>query len=700
MKALGNLAVARILVALSILLVFLAAPPAAFSQPSGWPAEWVLIGTDPPGGAAPENGCPDHRDVTEFYYAADADYLYLRMETVTDAGWPGTDPQGEARYKWFFDVDKGGAVIAGTNAFHVEYLLMVEDRTNTSNVDGQRDRLGEVTLMESNFNPVTTPNGSFTEVWNLGNNGRYILNNPPTGYDWYRALGSGTAGTGGPQGVMGAVIGYRITGDFVDMYVSWAALGNPDGICLLWATDIIVPNLDQTPNCDRVQSNFSACAFQVQRTAKITIVKQTIPGGSPGSFDFTATPGPPLSNFSLADGGSRVFSNLDPGEYTITESSLPGGFTLADIICTGPGTSVDTVNRQLTIDLQPDGNVTCTFVNQGEIGAGNAILTIIKEAVPKSPQLFSFTGGLGAFSLDDDGDGINKSKSSVILAGTPYTVTETVPPGWDLTGIQCEGGTAVIGGDNVTISVSEGGSASCTFTNRQQGRIEVIKNAVPNAGTFSFTGNLGPFVFIGSGSTLFSNLLPGLYEVTEANPSPYTLTSIVIDDPSGDSTVNLADRKASILLDPGELVKVTFNNANEPLLGSISIQKSTQPLTEDLFTFTTNVPNCICGGFFSLTGDPNGLTSSIFQDLPPASYNFKELVPTGWNLSEITCSGGSFSVNGSTLTVNLAAGEHVSCTFRNVSSGVGVPAFSTVGIIAFALLLCALALRFVARKRL
>ena len=220
------------LFAIALISIFdLLIPNQTLSQPSSWPTTWTSFGTDPQTGPIDETGCPNHRDVTETFSAVDSEYLFLRMVTVADAGWPSTQPFGEARYKWFFDVDLGGAVISGTSAYEVEYLLLLEDRTDTANADGSRDQLGELTLMESSFDPVTNPSGTFTDVWNQGNSGKYILNTPPLSYNWDRELGTGTPGAGGTQQAMGSNIGYRIVdNNTVDMYVSLTNIESNDVI--------------------------------------------------------------------------------------------------------------------------------------------------------------------------------------------------------------------------------------------------------------------------------------------------------------------------------------------------------------------------------------------------------------------------------------------------------------------------------------
>jgi hypothetical protein len=56
------------------------------AQPA-WPTTWISIDTDPN-----EAGVSDHRDVTATFYALSSGFLFLRMQTVDDAGWPSTDP--------------------------------------------------------------------------------------------------------------------------------------------------------------------------------------------------------------------------------------------------------------------------------------------------------------------------------------------------------------------------------------------------------------------------------------------------------------------------------------------------------------------------------------------------------------------------------------------------------------------------------
>ena len=78
-------------------------------------------------------------------------------------------------------------------------------------------------------------------------------------------------------------------------------------------------------------------------------------------------------------------------------------------------------------------------------------------------------------------------------AGNGYSLTETVPGGWDQTSATCGDGSPVS-----NIDVAPGETVTCTFANRKRGQIVVVKDAQPNdAQDFSFTagGGLSPASF-------------------------------------------------------------------------------------------------------------------------------------------------------------------------------------------------------------
>lgn len=639
---------------------------AADAQPASFPTEWLMFDSDPDEGGAQN----DFRDVSAAFWNVEDGFLFLRLQTIDPAGWPSTGPQGTARYKFFFDTANADGVVSGGNINDAEFLLMLEDLTlNTADPTLTRDLLGELTFLDD------LANVGFTARWDSTNPPKYTTNAVGSPF-WRRELGSGTPGTGGPQGVFGTDIGYRIDGDFVDVYVDLDLLGNPTELRLLWATDQMNTNLDQAPNVDRPEEGF----FLLPLRGTIEILKNAVPD-SAQAFSFTGD----LGSFSLTDDGVtpaiETFALIEPGQYDVTET-VPAGWTLGSIVCDDPDaeSTGDVATATASIELDPGETVSCLFVNE-QIPPADGMIVIVKDAVPDGAQSFSFTGDLGAFNLTDDGP-IGKSITFTGLAPGVYDVTETpIPAGWDLAAIVCDdpsGGTTVdVGTATASIDVAAEETVTCTFVDEQRGSITIVKDALPDDPTsFDFTGDLGAFALeddgVGASGTTFTDLLPGTYDVTEVVPAGWLLVQIDCVDPDGGSTFVLDTATATIDLDPGEAVTCTFTDA---LPATLEIIKNTEPDDPQDFAFTSDL------GPFTLddpaVDDADGVPQSItFTDLAPFPILVTEEVPAGWALSTVVCNdpdgGSSFEPATQTLTADLDPGETVSCTFVNVATGGGV----------------------------
>ncbi len=103
-------------------------------------------------------------------------------------------------------------------------------------------------------------------------------------------------------------------------------------------------------------------------------------------------------------------------------------------------------------------------------------ITVVKNAIPKDPQAFQFTGSpdIGPFTLYDDGisnpDSTSNSQTfDKLLPGT-YSIEETVPAGWMLTRAVCSDGSPV---DKIDLAPGE--TVTATFTDTELGRIEITK---------------------------------------------------------------------------------------------------------------------------------------------------------------------------------------------------------------------------------
>jgi hypothetical protein len=108
------------------------------------------------------------------------------------------------------------------------------------------------------------------------------------------------------------------------------------------------------------------CIYTNTKQGSITIIKRTI-GGFGGPFGYTTTGGLDPASFNLTTTGegepgqdSRTYDNLSPGNYSVTESSLPADWEFTSLTC-GVGGTVD--NMTANIALAAGESVTCIYTN-------------------------------------------------------------------------------------------------------------------------------------------------------------------------------------------------------------------------------------------------------------------------------------------------------------------------------------------------
>jgi len=197
----------------------------------------------------------------------------------------------------------------------------------------------------------------------------------------------------------------------------------------------------------------------------IVVNKQTDPAGGTG-FVFTDTIALP-NTFTLDDGGTNTFNDVIPDTYTITETDplvTPGHYNLTNLGCTEDkvdNSTEDLDNRRATINLDPGETITCTFTN---IHKGTIVIE--KVTNPAGGTGFDFTDDIESpphsFSLDDGG-----TQNFVDVEPGAYTVTETVPWGWEIATIVCsdDSPTEVPSG-TASIDLAPEEAVACTFTNK------------------------------------------------------------------------------------------------------------------------------------------------------------------------------------------------------------------------------------------
>ncbi|HSL44287.1 MAG TPA: hypothetical protein VK897_12695, partial [Anaerolineales bacterium] len=392
------------------------------------------------------------------------------------------------------------------------------------------------------------------------------------------------------------------------------------------------------------------CTFTNEKDAFIIVEKQTDPDNDPTLFDFT-------TNYSLAfqlsDGQTNNSGDLDPGTYSVTET-VPAGWDLESVACTSSKGDTETAAN---ISLQAGETVTCVFTNEKD-----AFIIIEKQTNPDGdPQAFSFTPSYGAaFQLSD-----GQTNNSGDLDPGTYSVSETVPSGWDLATPLCSDGSSAS-----SISLQAGETVTCVFTNTKRGHIIVDKVTLPSGDTQSFA-----FTTTGSGYTGFNltdaaapndqELVPGTYSVTETVPAGWDLTGLSCSDPSGAPVI--AGNKATINLAAGETVNCTFTNTKR---GKITIVKAAVPNDAQDFAFTSTISTA---ANFLLDDDSNATlqNSKTVANLVPGAYSVSEGAVAGWDLTGLTCNDTNGTTNLGTRTANIALdpGEEVTCTFTNTKRG-------------------------------
>ena len=328
---------------------------------------------------------------------------------------------------------------------------------------------------------------------------------------------------------------------------------------------------------------------------------------------------------------TRTFTDLVPrAGYSLSET-VPSGWDQTSATC-DDGSPVSNIN------VAPGETVTCTFTNRKR-----AQLVVVKDALPDDPQDFCFTAGGGlspaGFQLDDDANATlsNTRTFSDVVPGSGYSISETVPSGWDQQSATCSDGSPT---SNVSLAAGE--TVTCTFTNRKRGQIVAVKDAVPNdPQDFSFTagGGLSPASFAlddDSDGTLaasrtFTDVMPGSgYSLAETVPGGWDQTAATCDDGSPVSNIDVA---------AGETVTCTFTNRKR---GQIVVTHECRARRcAGLLVHRRRRP---VARSFSLDDDldPTLSNTRTFNDVPVGSgYSVAESVPAGWDLASATCNDGS-----------------------------------------------------------
>ncbi len=407
--------------------------------------------------------------------------------------------------------------------------------------------------------------------------------------------------------------------------------------------------------------SFGSCYNPINDTFALTVVNN----GGAGFVGYDVAGEQPLQKLGFfAEGERKTFENIP------LQNGNPD--TLRKFV------SIDDVDyRQKggTHGFNPENADRCT-----------GTLTIIKNAVPDAKNLdWAFDGDLGPFTLDtDEADATHPSRQTFDVAPGSYAISETnAPANWDVS-ISCEGGNgaATVDGASVTVPVERGEAVTCTFLNQRRPQIQIIKysddseNGTRDEGEPTLEG-WQMFLYVGDGAGGYTQIQTREVRTNGSGVANYTSLSpdleYLVCEEDRDGWVNTQPGASAIVQDGricqavsdlsyGETRPVLFGNYDNR--ATLTIVKNALPNAANLdWTFDGDL------GPFTLDNDAADATHPSEQLFNVESGTFTVVEtnkPANWVVS-ISCEGGANepSVDGTSVTVQVARLENVTCTFLN-----------------------------------
>ncbi|WP_353807309.1 MSCRAMM family protein [Agromyces sp. SYSU T00194] len=232
------------------------------------------------------------------------------------------------------------------------------------------------------------------------------------------------------------------------------------------------------------------CTFTNQARGTIVVEKVTTDGYGP--FDFTSSTLPDAS-FTLtttqagaAGKDSNTYASLTPGTYDVAET-VPANWNLDSATC-------DDGSDPASIGLSAGETVTCTFVNELERGSIKIVKTrkhaaaTVPNADPHEGVTFTVSGGdlTTPIEVQTDANGVACVTGLVVsaVAGN-YTVTETVPSGYELDPTTPSPQTAAVGEATATDCSDTSPGAVKSFHNIPLTNLTVSVDSQVDGGTYS-----------------------------------------------------------------------------------------------------------------------------------------------------------------------------------------------------------------------
>lgn len=402
-----------------------------------------------------------------------------------------------------------------------------------------------------------------------------------------------------------------------------------------------------------------ACTFNNTKLPTIAITK--ISNGGVGTFSFTGTNGFVNQGITTSTSGTGVTGTTQvlgaAATATRVTETIPSGYTLSNITCSGAGAGNTTMNTaggyvDITAAGVPAGAaINCSFTND-KLPSLTLVKTVSNThggTVAANSVNLTATGPTTISGVT----GASTVTNGLVPLGT-YALSEANPSGYAAGPWSCNAGT--LSGSNLTLAAGQ--NATCTINDADISPLLTLVKTVTNdnGGTaavadFTLIATNGATTISGSsGSASVTNAAvnAGTWTLSEGGPTGYAAS--VWNCTSGSLS------GSSLTLSPGQNATCTINNNDiSPKLTLVKqvINAHGGTLAAGSVTLTANGPTPITG--------TTGAASVTNATVNAGSYTLSESATPGYTPSPWSCTAGTLT--GSSLA--LAPGQNATCTITN-----------------------------------
>jgi len=381
-----------------------------------------------------------------------------------------------------------------------------------------------------------------------------------------------------------------------------------------------------------------------QEFGYIEVCKQAGDSFVNGNFTFDLSEGEWSSSVTVPTGGCSGDIQVPAGQVAVTEESNPPYYVSSvAAIPQGDLVSENLANQTATFTVAANAPATTAiFTNSTEFGYVKVCKALQDEnsaALTGSTFTFNVTDAAGTQTVSVVAGSPGTTECTLdftaLPVGSTATVTEVAEPNVAVTGVSvlpASAGTTT--STSATLTVSDSGVISATFTNEALGWVEVCKNAADQSTgnqIFPFTINGGPVFTVAAGQCSQPFQVPaGTATINEiqANPNFYlaNVTAVEAGAPGGNRLLSCSNcDPATVQVVYGGVGTETLTTFTDAVVqGQFKI--CTQQTSPDanlnngepfVFTYKYEVNGVWSNGTVTLTNPLSGATCSSVSGLIP-----------------------------------------------------------------------------------